>query len=167
MESHQKENFWGSWGFMLVVHFLFIVCFLTAEAVGSTVLSFSLHVFLIFCGLDPIWWCGSLNMLDPWEVLLLGGVPLLEQVVPCWSKYITLGVGFEIQCSSSAQRERGVSSWLPSLQRCRCRTLSFFSTTMSAILIMDWTSETVSQSHIRVLFIRVALVWYLFTPMKP
>jgi hypothetical protein len=41
--------------------------------------------------------CSGLNVLGPWEVLLIGGVV-------CWRKYVTVVVGFEGSgCSSPAQ----------------------------------------------------------------
>ena len=61
-------------------------------------------------------------MLGPWEVALLGGMSLLEYVWPCGKKFVTVGLGFEVLCSSSAQYRREpapvclwktVSSWLP------------------------------------------------------
>ena len=30
-----------------------------------------------------MWWSGGLNILGPWEVALIGGVALLEEVCPC------------------------------------------------------------------------------------
>lgn len=65
--------------------------------------------------------CGGLNNLGAWEVTLLGGMFLLEQVCPCWGKCVTVQVNFEVLCLSSTQGKRDlpadylwetVSSWL-------------------------------------------------------
>jgi hypothetical protein len=40
-------------------------------------------------------------MLGTWEVLILGGVALLEEMWPCWRKCVT--VGWVLEVSSSAQ----------------------------------------------------------------
>jgi hypothetical protein len=65
--------------------------------------------------------CGGLNILCPWEVALLGGVVLLQEVL----------CSISMQCNKElpfASLRNTVSSWLPSedslpLTTFRCRTL--------------------------------------------
>jgi hypothetical protein len=64
--------------------------------------------------------CGGLNMLGPWEVALLGGVALLEEV----HHY---GLDFEALPSPE--------EFLLAAVRSRCRALSFCSSTMSAWML--------------------------------
>jgi hypothetical protein len=63
-------------------------------------------------------------MCGPQGVTLLGNVSLLEELCPCWRKYVTVGMGFEVLCSDSTQCGRDppagclrkLVSWLPSDQ---------------------------------------------------
>lgn len=101
--------------------------------------------------------CGGWKMLGPWEVSLLGGVALLEKACHCGGGALRSHIYAEVcpvWCSPF--------SWLPldqdvelsdppapCLPRC-CHALT--------MMIMDWTSETVSQPQLNVVLIRVALV---------
>ena len=101
--------------------------------------------------------CGGWKMLGPWEVSLLGGVALLEKACHCGGGALRSHIYAEVcpvWCSPF--------SWLPldqdvelsdppapCLPRC-CHALT--------MMIMDWTSETVSQPQLNVVLMRVALV---------
>ena len=61
--------------------------------------------------------CGGLNMLDPWDMALLGGVALLKEVWPCWRKYVIVGVGFEApKLKLRPVKRESVFSWMLSNQ---------------------------------------------------
>ena len=63
-------------------------------------------------------YCDGLNMRGPQEVAFVG------EVWPCWRKCVTVGVGFEVLCStlpSAAETTllvawKAIFSWLPSDQ---------------------------------------------------
>jgi len=86
-----------------------------------------------------------------------------------------MGVDFGglLLCSGSAKCRRNPPGCLQSIVpsaafRSRCRTLSSFSSIMSAMLpammIMDWTSETVSQPQLNgVFYKKLPWSWCLFT----
>jgi len=112
--------------------------------------------------------CSGLHMLASREVALLGGVALLEEVCQC--RGLGGGGGFAVLCSNSAQHRRKLLpsclqkrvSWLPLHQDVEhsfpSRCHSCLPTAKIPSMIMDWTSETVGQPQLNVLFIRVALV---------
>jgi hypothetical protein len=107
-------------------------------------------------GLAPI--DSRVWMHGPQGVTLLGCVSLLEYVWPCWRNCFTVGVGFEVFCSSSIQcgrdpppagcfwlsgdkdLELSVSSPAPCLAGCCCH--------VSGNDNNDWSSEMVSWSQL-------------------
>ena len=72
-----------------------------------------------------VWWFEFLAMENDTVRrcgLIGGSVALLEEVWPCWRKYVAVGVGFEFLCSRSTQcgetllvaacRRESSSTWL-------------------------------------------------------
>ena len=91
-------------------------------------------------------------------VALLEGVAQLEQVWPCWSRYVTVGMGFEtlilaawksvFQKPSDEDVELSATP-APCLPGCcHARTLR----------IMGLTSEPVTQPQLNVILIRIAVI---------
>ena len=98
--------------------------------------------------------CGGLHMFYP-GIGTVRKCGLVEWLWSCWSRCITVGVGFTTLI---------LASWKPvSSCRWRWRTLSFSCTIPGCchvpnLMIMDWTSEPVSQPQLNVVLLRVALV---------
>jgi hypothetical protein len=56
------------------------------------------------------------QMLDQWEVALLGDMALLEEVWPCWRKCVIGGLDFEVSKLTLYPVWKRPSSWLPWFQ---------------------------------------------------
>lgn len=97
-------------------------------------------------------------MLGPWEVALLEGVALLEEVWPCQRKCVTGWAGFEV----SMLRLHPVWNFSFLLAACGSRTLSSSPAPClprgcHVSCPLNWTSETISKIQLNALK-RVALV---------
>ena len=96
---------------------------------------------LVYTQYPPYAWCGGLNMLNPWEVALLGGV------WPCWFRY-TLVVGSVSLCRQSFRSP--ILSAVEIFILAACWLLQhhvcLHAAMLLSMLIIDRTSETLSQT---------------------
>jgi hypothetical protein len=101
--------------------------------------------------------CGGLTMLGPGNDTirrcgLVGvGVASLEWMWPCWRKYVTMGVSFETLLLAAWKT---VFSWLPLDQDIELSAPSPYTcldtAMLPALMLMDLTSETISQAQLNV-----------------
>jgi hypothetical protein len=112
--------------------------------------------FLGTLGYESTVYCSGLNMIGPWEAALLGGVALLEEVIPCWgglwgpSAQAPLREGETLLLAPCRKQSYSASSdedqELSLLQHHVCLYVD-----VSPIMVMmDWTSETISQAQLNV-----------------